>query len=79
MTTLFLVRHGLTAQTGRILYGRTRGVGLDDRSLAQAEQLAQRLAPLRPTAIYSSPLERCVETWSRSRRPVGSRWSNATR
>ena len=24
--------------------------------------LARRLAPLRPTAIYSSPLERCVET-----------------
>lgn len=62
MTTLFLVRHGLTAQTGRILYGQTRGVGLDERGLAQAEQLVQRLAPLRPTAIYSSPLERCVET-----------------
>ena len=62
MTTLFLVRHGLTAQTGRVLYGQTRGIGLDDRGMAQAEQLARRLAPLRPTAIYSSPLERCVET-----------------
>jgi probable phosphomutase (TIGR03848 family) len=62
MTTLLLVRHGLTAQTGRVLYGQTRGIGLDDRGLAQAEQLALRLAPLRPTAIYSSPLERCVET-----------------
>jgi probable phosphomutase (TIGR03848 family) len=62
MTTLFLVRHGLTAQTGRMLYGQTRGITLDDRGLAQAEQLARRLAPLRPTAIYSSPLERCVET-----------------
>jgi probable phosphomutase (TIGR03848 family) len=62
MTTLLLVRHGLTAQTGRVLYGQTRGIGLDDRGLAQAEQLARRLAPLRPTAIYSSPLERCVET-----------------
>jgi probable phosphomutase (TIGR03848 family) len=62
MTTLLLVRHGLTAQTGRVLYGQTPGIGLDDRGLAQAEQLARRLAPLRPTAIYSSPLERCVET-----------------
>ncbi|MEZ0233921.1 MAG: histidine phosphatase family protein [Actinomycetota bacterium] len=62
MTKLLLVRHGLTAQTGRVLYGQTRGIGLDDRGLAQAEQLALRLAPLRPTAIYSSPLERCVET-----------------
>ncbi len=62
MTTLFLVRHGLTAQTGRTLYGRTRGILLDDRGRAQAEHLAERLAPVRPTAIYSSPLERCVQT-----------------
>ena len=62
MTTLFLVRHGLTAQTGRTLYGQTAGIGLDRRGRAQAEHLATRLAPVRPTAIYSSPLERCVET-----------------
>ena len=62
MTTLFLVRHGLTAQTGRTLYGQTGGIGLDRRGRAQAEYLATRLAPVRPTAIYSSPLERCVET-----------------
>lgn len=62
MTTLFLVRHGLTAHTGRTLYGQTLGIDLDERGLAQAEQLARRLAPVRPTAIYSSPLERCVQT-----------------
>jgi probable phosphoglycerate mutase len=62
MTTLFLVRHGLTAKTGRTLYGQTPGIGLDDRGRAQAEHVARRLAPIRPTAIYSSPLERCVET-----------------
>lgn len=62
MTTLFLVRHGLTAQTGQTLYGQTRGISLDGRGRAQAEQLALRLAPLRPTAVYSSPLERCIET-----------------
>lgn len=62
MTTLFLVRHGLTAQTGHTLYGQTAGIRLDARGRAEAEQLAHRLAPVRPTAIYSSPLERCVET-----------------
>lgn len=62
MTTLFLVRHGLTAHTGKTLYGRTPGIPLDDRGLAQARHLAERLAPVRPTAIYSSPLERCVQT-----------------
>jgi probable phosphoglycerate mutase len=62
MTTLFLLRHGLTAHTGRTLYGQTEGIELDYRGRSQAEHLAARLAPLRPTAIYSSPLERCVQT-----------------
>ena len=62
MTTLFLVRHGLTEHTGKTLYGRTRGISLDDRGRAQARHLAERLAPVRPTAIYSSPLERCIQT-----------------
>jgi probable phosphoglycerate mutase len=62
MATLFLIRHGLTAQTGRILYGRAPGVGLDGRGRAQAERLAERFRPIRLTAIYSSPLERCVQT-----------------
>jgi probable phosphomutase (TIGR03848 family) len=62
MTTLFLIRHGLTAQTGKTLYGRTSGIPLDRRGRMQAELLAERLAPVRLTAIYSSPLERCVQT-----------------
>jgi len=62
MTTLFLLRHGLTTHTGRPLYGQTRGIDLDHRGRSQAEHLAARLAPVRPTAIYSSPLERCVQT-----------------
>src|ERR671937_860336 len=62
MATLFLIRHGVTAQTGRILYGRTAGVSLDERGRAQAEELVRRFDGIRLTAIYSSPLERCVET-----------------
>jgi probable phosphomutase (TIGR03848 family) len=62
MTTLFLVRHGLTSHTGRMLYGQTAGIDLDERGRSQAEHLAQRLVSVRPTAIYSSPLERCVQT-----------------
>ena len=62
MATLFLVRHGLTAQTGRILYGQTGGIDLDDRGRAQADRLVERFAPVKLTAIYSSPLERCVQT-----------------
>jgi probable phosphomutase (TIGR03848 family) len=62
MTTLFLIRHGLTAVTGKILYGRTPGVPLDDRGRAQADALAERFDPIRLTAVYSSPLDRCTET-----------------
>jgi probable phosphomutase (TIGR03848 family) len=60
--TIFLIRHGLTAQTGKVLYGQTEGIPLDRRGRAQAEDLARRFASVRLTAIYSSPLERCVET-----------------
>ena len=62
MTTLFLIRHGLTAVTGTRLYGQTAGIDLDDRGRAQAEALAERFRSVRLTAIYSSPLERCVQT-----------------
>jgi probable phosphomutase (TIGR03848 family) len=62
MGLVFLVRHGLTGQTGRLLYGRTPGIDLDERGKAQAEALVGRFEGIRLTAIYSSPLERCVET-----------------
>jgi probable phosphomutase (TIGR03848 family) len=62
MATLFLIRHGLTAQTGHVLYGRTSGIELDHRGRAQAIRLAARFEPIRLTAIYSSPLERCTGT-----------------
>ncbi|MGH2680394.1 MAG: histidine phosphatase family protein [Actinomycetota bacterium] len=62
MTTLFLVRHGLTAVTGSRLYGRTPGIHLDERGRRQAIALAERFEGARLTAVYSSPLERCVET-----------------
>ncbi|MGH3233472.1 MAG: histidine phosphatase family protein, partial [Streptosporangiaceae bacterium] len=45
MTTVLLVRHGLTATTGHVLTGWTPGIALDDRGQAQAAALAARLAP----------------------------------
>ena len=62
MTTVLLVRHGLTATTGHVLTGWTPGINLDDRGQAQAAALAARLAPLPLAAIVSSPLERCMQT-----------------
>jgi probable phosphomutase (TIGR03848 family) len=62
VTTLLLVRHGLTATTGHVLTGWTPGIPLDDRGQAQAAALAARLAPLPLDALVSSPLERCQQT-----------------
>ncbi|TDC63437.1 MSMEG_4193 family putative phosphomutase [Actinomadura sp. GC306] len=62
MTTLLLVRHGLTAMTGPVLAGWTPGVRLDDRGRGQAARLAERLAALPIAAVVTSPLERCAET-----------------
>jgi probable phosphomutase (TIGR03848 family) len=62
VTTVLLVRHGLTATTGHVLTGWTPGIPLDDRGQAQATALAARLAPLPLDAIVSSPLERCQQT-----------------
>jgi probable phosphomutase (TIGR03848 family) len=62
VTTVLLVRHGLTATTGQLLTGWTPGISLDDRGQAQAAALAARLAPLPLDAIVSSPLERCQQT-----------------
>jgi probable phosphomutase (TIGR03848 family) len=62
MTLLLLVRHAVTDVTGRRLSGSLPGIHLSEEGRLQAKGLAERLAPLRLTAVYSSPLERCVET-----------------
>lgn len=62
MSTVFLLRHGLTAMTGPMLAGRTPGIHLDERGQQQAAAVAQRLAAVPLTAIVTSPLERCTDT-----------------
>jgi probable phosphomutase (TIGR03848 family) len=62
VTTVLLVRHGLTATTGQLLTGWTPGVGLDERGRAQAKALGERLGPVPLDAIVTSPLERCRQT-----------------
>jgi probable phosphomutase (TIGR03848 family) len=62
VTTVLLVRHGLTATTGQLLTGWTPGVGLDERGRAQAKALGERLASVPLAAIVTSPLDRCRQT-----------------
>ncbi len=62
MTLVLVVRHGLTASTGKALTGWLPGIALDDRGITQAAALGARLARLPLAAVVSSPLERCVQT-----------------
>jgi probable phosphomutase (TIGR03848 family) len=61
-TTLVLVRHAVTAQTGPLLTGRAPGVDLSDDGRKQAAALAERLADLPVAAVYASPIERTAQT-----------------
>jgi probable phosphomutase (TIGR03848 family) len=62
VTTVLLVRHGLTPLTGPVLAGWTPGVHLDERGRAQAAALGDRLLSVPLAAVVTSPLERCRET-----------------
>jgi len=62
VTTVVLVRHGLTHLTGPVLAGWTPGLHLDERGEKQAAAVAERLRPLPLTAVVSSPLDRCLDT-----------------
>jgi probable phosphoglycerate mutase len=59
---LLLIRHALTDHVGTRLSGWTSGVNLSKHGLEQADELAARLKDVRIDAIYSSPLERAVQT-----------------
>jgi probable phosphomutase (TIGR03848 family) len=62
MTTFALIRHALCDPVGHSIAGRQPGVHLNTAGIQQARSLAERLADLPITALYSSPLERAVET-----------------
>ncbi|MCA9923464.1 MAG: MSMEG_4193 family putative phosphomutase [Anaerolineales bacterium] len=63
MATIILVRHGENEWVKKHrLAGWIPGVHLNEQGHKQAEQLAQRLAPLPIEAVYSSPVTRCMET-----------------
>lgn len=69
MTTFLLIRHGETDAVGKSLMGWAQGWHLNHTGRRQVERLAQRLAPLPLLAIYTSPLERALETAEAIARP----------
>jgi broad specificity phosphatase PhoE len=61
-TTVYLVRHANHELIDRMLIGRNGSIGLSQRGLAQAEQLAGHLAANRVTSVQSSPQLRARQT-----------------
>lgn len=63
MATIILVRHGENDWVKKHrLAGWIPGVHLNENGRQQAADAAQRLAALSITALYSSPVTRCMET-----------------
>jgi probable phosphoglycerate mutase len=62
VSLLFLIRHGTNDWVHGRLAGWTPGVHLNEDGKRQATALSDRLGDLPIAAIYSSPLERCIET-----------------
>lgn len=62
MTTVYLVRHAKSVgNTERIFQGRSN-LGLSSEGIAQLPQLAERFRKIPLDAIYSSPLQRAMQT-----------------
>ena len=90
MTTLWLVRHGVTSHTGHKLSGWMPDVHLTDEGRAQAEAAAELLSHIELDAVYSSPIDRTRQTAAviaarqglpvRTRRTIGEveygKWTN---
>ena len=70
---LLLIRHAQNDWVGERLAGWTPGVHLNEVGRAQAATLAQQLAEVPLAAIYSSPLERTLET----AQPLAETWDLA--
>ena len=63
MTQILLIRHGINDMVGqKKLAGWLPDVHLNEEGRAQAEAMAERLRDVPISTIYSSPLERTIET-----------------
>ncbi len=63
MTVFLLIRHGSNDMIAKnTIAGRSPGVHLNARGRREADGLAEAIAPIDLDAVYSSPMERTVET-----------------
>jgi broad specificity phosphatase PhoE len=71
LTVLLLIRHGETDWLGERLASRLPDVHLNAKGRENAERLATMLKTLSIAAVYSSPLERAMETAEPTARAAG--------
>ena len=71
MTTLLLIRHAEAAGNAGIILGRSPGLHLSPAGHKQAERLASSLAEAPIKALYSSPIDRAIETAAYISRQIG--------
>jgi broad specificity phosphatase PhoE len=71
MTTFLLIRHGATDAVAKSLIGWKPGWRLTSAGKHRIERLAETLSRLPIRAVYSSPLERALETAAILARPHG--------
>lgn len=62
MTFFYFIRHGSTDTLGKVLTGRSTGIHLNSEGLEQARRLGERFKTMPVNFLYSSPLERTMET-----------------
>lgn len=62
MTKFLLIRHATTSAVGKRLSGRKPAVHLNDHGLSQVSAIAASLVNSKISAIYTSPLERAIQT-----------------
>lgn len=70
-TLIHLVRHAEVENPRNVWYGRLEGFQLSERGRRQAEALAKHFAGHDLAAVYSSPLERAIQTAEAIASPLG--------
>jgi len=72
MPTLLLIRHAENDYVKKgVMAGRLPGIHLNEKGRIQAQALAEKLATAPIKALYTSPLERAVETAEPIARALG--------
>jgi broad specificity phosphatase PhoE len=61
-TTIYLIRHGEVYNPDKILYGRLPNFGLSEKGKKQLQKTAEFLKNSDISKIYSSPLQRALES-----------------